>query len=84
MIRFAAVTSIPPGQPEAPSAPTTILCVASYFKGNDFIDQCKQEGCRVLLLTLASLLGKPWIRSCQTYHYMLESEYQKLKEDQDG
>lgn len=63
MIRFAAVTSIPPAKPEAPSAPTTILCVASYFKGNDFIDQCKQEGCRVLLLTLESLLGKAWIRS---------------------
>jgi len=57
------VTSIPPAKPVDPSAPTTILCVASYFKGNDFIDQCKKEGCRVLLLTLESLLGKPWVRS---------------------
>lgn len=40
----------------------TILCVASYFKGNDFIDQCKRDGCRVLLLTLEGLLGKPWVR----------------------
>jgi hypothetical protein len=57
------VTSIPPAKPVDPSAPPTILCVASYFKGNDFIDQCKREGCRVLLLTLESLLGKPWLRS---------------------
>ncbi len=40
----------------------TILCVASYFKGNDFIDQCKREGCKVLLLTLEPLLSKPWVR----------------------
>lgn len=57
------MTSIPPQPAVDPSAPTTILCVASYFKGNDFIDQCKQEGCRVLLLTLESLLGKAWVRS---------------------
>lgn len=42
--------------------PGTILCVASYFKGNDFIDQCKKEGCKVLLLTLEPLLKKPWVR----------------------
>jgi hypothetical protein len=56
------VSTIPPAAPVDPSKPTTILCVASYFKGNDFIDQCKREGCKVLLLTLESLLGKPWVR----------------------
>ncbi len=45
-----------------PSSPPTILCVASFYKGNDFIDQCKREGCKVLLLTLESLLSKPWVR----------------------
>ncbi|MBI2390865.1 MAG: ATPase [Deltaproteobacteria bacterium] len=53
---------MPPQKPLDPAAPTTILCVASYFKGNDFIDQCKREGCKVFLLTLESLLGKPWVR----------------------
>jgi carbamoylphosphate synthase large subunit len=48
-------TSLPP-------APTTILCVTSYYKGNEFLEQCKREGCRVILLTLESLLGKPWAR----------------------
>lgn len=42
--------------------PLTILCVASYFKGNRFIQRCKREGCRVVLLTLESLLGEPWAR----------------------
>lgn len=45
-----------------PTASKIILCVASYFKGNDFLDQCKREGWKVVLLTHESLLGKPWVR----------------------
>ena len=45
-----------------PPTPTTILCVSSYFKGNDFLTQARREGCRVILLTLESLLDKPWAR----------------------
>lgn len=41
---------------------TTILCVASYYKGNEFLATCKREGHTVLLLTLESLLGKAWAR----------------------
>ena len=40
----------------------TILCVGSYYKGNPFLEQCKAEGYKVVLLTLESLLGKPWPR----------------------
>jgi biotin carboxylase len=43
---------------------TTILCVSSYFKGNHFLEECKKQGCTVVLLTLESLLGKPWAREC--------------------
>src|SRR5277367_1813621 len=39
-----------------------ILCLASYFKGNAFLEQCKKEGCHVILVTLEPLLGKPWAR----------------------
>jgi biotin carboxylase len=35
--------------------PLTVLCVASYEKGHDFIRECKRQGCRVLLLTSLSL-----------------------------
>src|SRR6185295_7148659 len=38
--------------------------IASYFKGNQFLEQCKREGCHVVLLTLEPLLGKPWVRDC--------------------
>jgi hypothetical protein len=55
--------SIAPASPAAkPTIPTTILCVASYFKGNDFIRQAKAEGAHVVLLTGEALLKKPWAR----------------------
>ena len=38
-----------------PADPLTILCIASYEKGHDFLRQCKRQGCRVLLLTSLSL-----------------------------
>lgn len=38
-----------------PSTPLTILCIASYEKGHDFLRQAKRQGCRVLLLTSLSL-----------------------------
>jgi hypothetical protein len=41
---------------------STILCVASYFKGERFLIRAKQEGCRVLLLTSEKYLNEPWPR----------------------
>lgn len=43
-------------------APCTILCVATFFKGNRFLEQCKREGAKVVLLTRESMLGEPWCR----------------------
>ncbi len=40
----------------------TILCVASFFKGNDFIRECKRQGARVVLLTREKLLTADWAR----------------------
>ena len=33
----------------------TILCLASYEKGHEFLRECRRQGCRVLLLTSLSL-----------------------------
>jgi hypothetical protein len=49
--------------PTVPSKPATIVCVSSYFKGNDFLKQAKEQGWHVVLLTLESLLGHAWARS---------------------
>jgi hypothetical protein len=40
----------------------TFLCLASYFKGNRFLERLKAEGCAVYLLTVESALGEPWAR----------------------
>jgi len=38
----------------------TILCISSYEKGHDFMRECKEQGCRVLLLTSESLKDVYW------------------------
>lgn len=40
--------------------PITILCLASYFKGNAFLQACKRQGCHVILLTREKLSDEPW------------------------
>ncbi|MDP3832304.1 MAG: ATP-grasp domain-containing protein [Ignavibacteriaceae bacterium] len=40
----------------------TILCVASYEKGAEFMRECKRQGCRVVLLTSKSLQNADWPR----------------------
>jgi len=42
--------------------PITFLCIASYFKGEKFIRECKRLGCRVILLTREKLLDADWPR----------------------
>ncbi|MCI0485629.1 MAG: ATPase [Blastocatellia bacterium] len=43
-------------------SPITILCLASYEKGADFLRECKRQGCRVILVTTESLAGADWPR----------------------
>ncbi len=44
------------------SPPTTILCLSSFFKGEEFPRECKRLGCRVLLVTVEALADEPWPR----------------------
>src|SRR3954463_3951133 len=39
-----------------------ILCIATYFKGEPFLRECKDQGCTVVLLTTDKLLGAEWPR----------------------
>ncbi|MFN4298971.1 MAG: acetyl-CoA carboxylase biotin carboxylase subunit family protein [Thermaurantimonas sp.] len=38
----------------------TFLCITFYYKGVDFLRQCKKEGNTVFLLTKKKLENKPW------------------------
>jgi len=42
--------------------PLNIVCLATYFKGVDFIRECKEHGCRVVLITKEKMLQEDWPR----------------------
>ena len=53
--------------------PLTVLCVATYEKGQAFMQECKAQGCRVFLLTRESLRDADWPREAiDDYFYLLE------------
>jgi biotin carboxylase len=39
-----------------------IICLATYFKGVDFIRECKSQGCHVVLVTKEKMLHEDWPR----------------------
>src|SRR5687767_4077634 len=42
--------------------PLNIVCLATYFKGADFIRECKAQGCHVVLVTKEKMLREDWPR----------------------
>ena len=44
----------------AVTPPLTVLCLASYYKGVEFLREAKRQGARVLLVTSLSLKDEPW------------------------
>jgi phosphoribosylamine-glycine ligase len=47
---------------ETANRPLNIICLATYFKGADFIHECKAHGCHVVLVTKEKMLGEDWPR----------------------
>jgi biotin carboxylase len=37
-----------------------VICLASYFKGGDFMRECKRLGCNVILVTREKMLKEDW------------------------
>jgi len=42
--------------------PLTLLCITTYEKGQEFMRECKRQGCRVILLTAEKLRDADWPR----------------------
>ncbi|MCC7155725.1 MAG: ATP-grasp domain-containing protein [Bryobacterales bacterium] len=65
------------------TAPLTVLCLASYEKGQDFLRQAKKDGARVLLLTSLSLQHKAhWpVESIDEIFYMPDDNKQWNRQD---
>jgi hypothetical protein len=47
---------------ESQARPLTFVCLASYFKGAEFIRECKRQGARVILVTREKILQEDWPR----------------------
>lgn len=56
------------------NSPLTFLCIASYFKGNRFMQGLKQCGARVILLTSKRHEDKAWPRESLDEVYYIDSD----------
>src|SRR4029078_7751086 len=60
----------------------TLLCIATYRKGDELLRECRRQGCRVVLLTDQSLRDADWPREAIDAFYftrrdMPESDIRK-------
>lgn len=46
--------------PETENRPLNVICLATYFKGGDFIRECKRLGSHVILITKEKMLHEDW------------------------
>ena len=56
------------------SRPLTFLCITTYEKGQEFMRECKRQGCRVLLLTAEKLRDADWPRESLDETFYLPAE----------
>jgi biotin carboxylase len=60
------------GMPD--SRPLTFLCITTYEKGQEFMRQCKRQGCNVILLTAEKLRDADWPREILDDTFYLPAE----------
>ncbi len=54
--------------------PLTFLCITTYEKGQEFMRECKRQGCSVILLTAEKLRDAEWPRECLDDTFYLPAE----------
>lgn len=54
--------------------PLTFLCITTYEKGQEFMRECKRQGCRVILLTAEKLREADWPRESLDDIFYLPAE----------
>ena len=57
--------------------PLTMLCLASYEKGEAFLRECKGQGCRVILITVEKLRDANWPREAIDEVFYLPTGYSR-------
>lgn len=56
------------------SRPLTVLCITTYEKGQEFMRECKRQGCRVILVTAEKLRDADWPRESLDDTFYLPAE----------
>jgi biotin carboxylase len=59
--------------------PLTLLCLASYHKGFEFLREAKRQGCRVLLVTSSSLRDAEWPRESLDDIFYINDDQKRWK-----
>jgi biotin carboxylase len=59
----------------AEKRPLTVLCIATYEKGQEFMRECKRQGCRVLVVTMEKLRDADWPRESVDEFFYLPEDY---------
>jgi biotin carboxylase len=59
----------------------TLLCLASYHKGFEFLREAKRQGCRVLLVTSESLRQAEWPRESLDDIFYVQDDQKRWKMD---
>ncbi len=59
----------------------TLLCIASYHKGFEFLREAKRQGCRVLLVTSASLRDAEWPTESIDEIFYIQDDQKRWKLD---
>jgi biotin carboxylase len=59
----------------------TLLCIASYHKGFEFLREAKRQGCRVLLVTSESLRDAEWPRDSLDDVFYVQDDKKRWKLD---
>ncbi len=55
--------------------PPTVLCIATFEKGQEFMRECKRQGCRVLVVTMEKLRDADWPREHVDEFFYLPEDY---------
>lgn len=63
------------------SEPLSILCIASYHKGQAFLREAKRQGARVYLVTSESLREADWPRECLDDIFFVHDDDKKWRLD---
>jgi hypothetical protein len=54
--------------------PLNIVCVATFFKGGDFMRECHAQGCNVILITKEKMMHEDWPRDILKEIFVLPND----------